>query len=48
MYEWRAEGVGSDVKKIEEEVRWRCNKIWDGQIQDYIKEVKELLGKNLA
>jgi len=48
LYEWRAEGVGSDIAKIEEEVTWRCNKIWDGQIEDYIKEVKELLGKNLA
>ena len=48
LYEWRAEGVGRDFKKIEEEVRLRCNKIWDGQIEDYAKEVRELLGKHLG
>lgn len=48
LYEWRAEGVGKDVKKIEEEVRDRCNTIWDGQVSEYIEEAKQLLGKALT
>lgn len=47
LYEWRAEGVGRDVKKIENECRERCDKIWNGQVTEYIQEAKELLGKAL-
>lgn len=47
LYEWRAEGVGSDIKKIEDEVRWRCNEIWKGQVEQFVKEAKLLLGKYL-
>ena len=47
LYEWRAEGVGKDFKKIEDECRERDEKIWDGQVSEYIKEAKNLLGKAL-
>lgn len=47
LYEWRAEGVGRDIKRIEQECRERCEKIWSGQVSEYINEAKELLGKAL-
>jgi salicylate hydroxylase len=47
LYEWRAEGVGTDIPKIEEECRWRDEKIWNGQVSEYIQEAKELFGKAL-
>ena len=47
LYEWRAEGVGRDIAKIAEECRWRDDKIWNGQVSEYIQEAKELLGKAL-
>jgi salicylate hydroxylase len=47
LYEWRAEGVGRDFKKIEEECRERDEKLWNGQVKEYIEEAKTLLGKHL-
>lgn len=47
LYEWRAEGVGRDIKKIENECKERCEIIWNGQVSEYIKEAKELLYKTL-
>jgi salicylate hydroxylase len=47
LYEWRAEGVGRDFKKIEEECRERDEKLWNGQVEEYIEEAKTLLGKDL-
>lgn len=47
LYEWRAEGVGRDFKKIEDECRERDETIWNGQVTDYIKEARELLAKAL-
>jgi salicylate hydroxylase len=47
LYELRAEGVGRDISKIEEECRWRDEKIWNGQVSKYIQEAKEFLGKAL-
>lgn len=48
LYEWRAEGVGRDMKKIEQECRERDETIWNGQVKEYIEEAKELLGKALS
>lgn len=48
LFEWRAEGVGDDVRKIEEELRWRHERIWDEQISDMIREGKEELGRRLG
>ncbi|THZ86696.1 putative salicylate hydroxylase [Aureobasidium pullulans] len=47
LYEWRAEGVGKDFKKIENECRERDEKLWNGQVKEYIEEAKSLLGKHL-
>ncbi|KAI5272571.1 putative salicylate hydroxylase [Aureobasidium subglaciale] len=47
LYEWRAEGVGKDFEKIEEECRSRDEKLWNGQVKDYIEEAKTLLTKHL-
>lgn len=48
LYEWRAQGVGQDMKKIEEECRERGETVWNGQVREYIKEAKVLLGKALS
>ncbi|WPH02183.1 Hypothetical protein R9X50_00503800 [Acrodontium crateriforme] len=34
LYEWRAKGVEDDFEKIGAECKERCEKIWDGQIED--------------
>lgn len=47
LYDWRSE-LGSDSDKIEAECKWRNEKIWNGQVKEYIVEAKELLGKTLA
>ena len=48
LYEWRAEGVGKDFAKIEHECRERDVKIWNGQIDDMIKEAMQKLSASLA
>lgn len=48
LYEWRAEGVLDDIKKIEEECRDRDEKIWNGQISAMIEQAKQALTKALA
>lgn len=47
LYEWRAESVGRDIDKIQEECRWRDEKIWNGQVSEYIQDGKQMLGKLL-
>lgn len=47
LYDWRAEGVGRDIRKIEKECKERNDVIWNGQVKEYIVEAKELLGKHL-
>lgn len=47
LYEWRAEGVGKDIEKIEAECRESNGRIWNGQVSEYIVEAKELLAKAL-
>ncbi|KAL1305144.1 hypothetical protein AAFC00_002069 [Neodothiora populina] len=50
LYEWRPEpeGRGRDLKGIENECRERCDKIWNGDLTEYIAEAKELLGQALS
>ena len=38
LYEWRAEGVGEDVSKIEEELRSRLNTIWKGDVAGAVQK----------
>jgi len=47
LYEWRAEGVGRDIKKIESECRERDEIVWNGQVSEYIDQAKEILGRVL-
>lgn len=47
LYEWRAEGVGADANKIAAECKTRCEKIWDGQINEMIAEAKRSLASLL-
>lgn len=47
LYDWRAEGVGKDLEKIEEECRASNEKIWNGQIDEMVKEAKEILAAAL-
>ena len=48
LFEWRAEGVGSDVKKIEQELYERHQVIWQGDIYQMIHESKSMLQHLLA
>ncbi|KAK8202207.1 hypothetical protein M8818_005734 [Zalaria obscura] len=48
LYEWRAEGVGKDFGKIEQECRERDDKLWNAQVGDMVEEAKEQLGKVLS
>ena len=43
LFEWRAEGVGPDVRKIEQELNERHQVIWQGDIDQMIKEAKSHL-----
>jgi len=47
LYEWRAEGVGEDFKKIEEALKEGFGKIWNVDIADFVREAKEDLGNRL-
>jgi salicylate hydroxylase len=48
LYEWRADGAGDDVQKIETECRERDEKIWNAQIMDMIEQGKQALVQALA
>ncbi|KAI7539341.1 salicylate hydroxylase [Hortaea werneckii] len=48
LYEWRADGVGDDFEKIHQECKQRCETIWDGQIDDMIREAKGSLNSILS
>ncbi|KAI6832635.1 salicylate hydroxylase [Hortaea werneckii] len=48
LYEWRADGVGDDFEKIHQECKQRCEIIWDGQINDMIREAKSRLNSILS
>jgi len=47
IYEGQAEGVGRDMEKAEVELKERCEKIWNGDINAMITEAKEHLDKVL-
>lgn len=46
-YEWRAEGVGKDFKKIEKEINERVSKIGKVDVQNFVDEAKEDLHSRL-
>ena len=47
-YEWRAEGVGRDFKKIEDEINWRNAVIADIDLAKMCSDAREKLGQRLA
>lgn len=46
-YEWRAEGIGRDFKKIEEEINTRNGIIANVDLQEMVRHAREELGKRL-
>lgn len=46
-YEWRAEGVGRDFKKIEEEINTRNGIIANVDLGNMARQAREELGKRL-
>ncbi|KAI7158470.1 salicylate hydroxylase [Hortaea werneckii] len=48
LYEWRADGVGDDFERIHQECKQRCETIWNGQIDDMIREAKGSLNSILS
>ncbi|KAI7222437.1 putative salicylate hydroxylase [Hortaea werneckii] len=48
LYEWRADGVDDDFEKIHQECKQRCETIWDGQINDMMREAKSRLNSMLS
>ena len=47
-YEWRAEGVGRDFEKIEDEINRRMNIISGIDIDEVCGEAREVLRKNIV
>lgn len=45
-YEWRAEGVGRDFKKIESEINERLSIISDIDVKDVCEQARALLRRN--
>ncbi|KAK4547539.1 hypothetical protein LTR36_000496 [Oleoguttula mirabilis] len=43
LYEWRAEGVGADIEKIHKECKAMNEQIWNGQVDEMIREAKSCL-----
>jgi len=48
LYEWRAEGVGRDLKKIEQEVNERTAVVWYVDVRKMVDEAKEELATRLS
>lgn len=48
LYEWRAEGVGRDYKKIEEEINWSNAVIGEADVKTMCARARESLGKRLS
>ena len=48
LYEWRAEGYGSNIEKIKEEVISRSQKIWDYDIKGAVEEAVAELKKRIS
>jgi salicylate hydroxylase len=47
-YEWRADGVGNDLKKIEEAINHRNSIITDADVEKMCRDAKEDLAEALA
>lgn len=47
-YEWRAEGVGRDFRKIEEAINRRCAVIMDVDVQGMCEEASGMLSERLG
>jgi salicylate hydroxylase len=47
-YEWRADGVGNDLKKIEEAINHRNSIITDADVEKMCRDAKEALAEALA
>jgi len=47
LYEWRVEGVGDDLKKIEKEINERNAVIWNVDVKEFVEDAKKELGKRL-
>lgn len=43
LYEWRAEGVGKDFKKIEDEINWSNAVIAEANVRQLCSEAKSVL-----
>ncbi len=48
LYEWRAEGVGKDIPKIKKELEERYERIWEGDIEQMVRDAKQMLQKTLG
>lgn len=48
VYEWRAEGIGSDSKKIEEAITYRNGVIANVDINNMCQEARQHLGKKMS
>jgi salicylate hydroxylase len=46
-YEWRADGIGRDFKKIEDEINQRVSKIGKADVQQFVVSAKGDLGARL-
>ncbi|WVQ68032.1 uncharacterized protein L199_006238 [Kwoniella botswanensis] len=45
LYEWRVEGIGKDIEKIQKECKESNEKIWNAQITEMVKEAKSVLDR---
>ena len=48
LYEWRADGVGKDFKKIEDEINVSNAVIAEGNVREMCNEAIALLAKNIG
>lgn len=48
VYEWRAEGVGSDFAKMEKEINWRNATIGNVNVSEMCKDARSKLQSKLS
>ena len=48
LYEWQNKETGRDPEKSKEEVRWRSHKIWDYDVEEMVRSVREDFRKAIA
>ncbi|WVW85586.1 hypothetical protein I302_107624 [Kwoniella bestiolae CBS 10118] len=46
LYEWRVEGVGRDIEKIQKECKESNGKIWSAQITEMVEEARAVLKRH--